>query len=134
MAPPGYGQGLRTVPGAHARRSRLGDLRQAGRAGERGRRRGARPAGPRQGGVLWLYRGRGDGTFAARTKAGENWNLYRDIVGWGDANRDGKPDLYVRRKDGKDAVQYGTGNATFPFSLSPEDPGFLTGRTYRSFH
>ncbi|MFG3188337.1 FG-GAP repeat domain-containing protein [Streptomyces omiyaensis] len=46
-------------------------------------------------GVLWLYLGKGDGTFAARTRIGGGWQGYDDLIGSGDIDRDGRPDLYV---------------------------------------
>ncbi|MEV6200205.1 VCBS repeat-containing protein [Streptomyces sp. NPDC051771] len=46
-------------------------------------------------GVLWLYLGKGDGTFAARTRIGGGWQHYDDLIGSGDIDRDARPDLYV---------------------------------------
>ncbi|MFF6898298.1 FG-GAP repeat domain-containing protein [Streptomyces hydrogenans] len=46
-------------------------------------------------GVLWLYLGKGDGTFAPRTRIGGGWQGYDDLIGGGDVDRDGRPDLYV---------------------------------------
>ncbi|MFJ8132888.1 FG-GAP repeat domain-containing protein [Streptomyces hydrogenans] len=46
-------------------------------------------------GVLWLYLGKGDGTFTARTRIGGGWQGYDDLIGSGDVDRDGRPDLYV---------------------------------------
>ncbi|MFG2642610.1 FG-GAP repeat domain-containing protein [Streptomyces sp. NPDC048370] len=46
-------------------------------------------------GVLWLYLGKGDGTFATRARIGGGWNAYKQVVGVGDANRDGRPDLFA---------------------------------------
>ncbi|MFG2058470.1 hypothetical protein ACGFI9_31040 [Micromonospora sp. NPDC048930] len=31
-------------------------------------------------GVLWFYAGLGNGSFAARVKAGSGWNMYKVIV------------------------------------------------------
>ncbi|MEU9855318.1 VCBS repeat-containing protein [Streptomyces sp. NPDC047974] len=53
-------------------------------------------------GVLWLYLGKGDGTFAARTRVGGGWQRYDDLIGSGDVDRDGKPDLYA--PDVNDAI------------------------------
>ncbi|MER5204976.1 VCBS repeat-containing protein [Streptomyces sp. NPDC002825] len=70
-------------------------------------------------GVLWLYLGKGDGTFAPRIKIGSGWNQYIDIVGVGDTDRDGRPDLVVQGVAGgtKDtlAVYRGTGDWRWPF-------------------
>ncbi|TXS48199.1 FG-GAP-like repeat-containing protein [Streptomyces sp. t39] len=65
-------------------------------------------------GVLWLYQGRGDGTFAARVRIGSGWNTYQHLVGIGDADRDGRPDLFAYGPDGT-YLYKGTGSATRPF-------------------
>ncbi|MEK9519533.1 VCBS repeat-containing protein [Streptomyces venezuelae] len=44
-------------------------------------------------GVLWLYLGKGDGTFAPRTRVGSGWNMFSRLVGAGDVDNDGRPDL-----------------------------------------
>ncbi|MFF7812761.1 FG-GAP-like repeat-containing protein [Streptomyces sp. NPDC007945] len=44
-------------------------------------------------GVLWLYLGKGDGTFAPRTRIGGGWQAFRPLIAAGDANGDGRPDL-----------------------------------------
>ncbi|WP_306313516.1 FG-GAP repeat domain-containing protein [Streptomyces hydrogenans] len=69
-------------------------------------------------GVLWLYLGKGDGTFASRTRIGAGWQRYDDLIGSGDVDRDGKPDLYA--PDVNDAipapfVYRGTGARQAPF-------------------
>ncbi|MFE2011417.1 FG-GAP repeat domain-containing protein [Streptomyces sp. NPDC059491] len=46
-------------------------------------------------GVLWLYLGRGDGTIAPRIRVGAGWQGFGHVVGLGDADRDGRPDLYA---------------------------------------
>ncbi|MEU4101553.1 VCBS repeat-containing protein [Streptomyces tanashiensis] len=66
-------------------------------------------------GVLWLYLGRGDGTFAPRTKIGGGWNAYADVVGIGDGNKDGRPDLYARTAAGAAYFYAGTGDWKVPF-------------------
>ncbi|UZX22469.1 FG-GAP repeat domain-containing protein [Streptomyces tanashiensis] len=66
-------------------------------------------------GVLWLYLGRGDGTFAPRTKIGGGWNAYADVVGIGDGNKDGRPDLYARTAVGAAYFYAGTGDWKVPF-------------------
>ncbi|MFD8640317.1 FG-GAP repeat domain-containing protein [Streptomyces zaomyceticus] len=70
-------------------------------------------------GVLWLYLGKGDGTFAARTRIGGGWNTFNEIVGVGDADRDGHPDLMVNGRSGRideDLSLYrGTGDWKVPF-------------------
>ncbi|MFB7450418.1 FG-GAP repeat domain-containing protein [Streptomyces sp. NPDC056194] len=65
-------------------------------------------------GVLWLYLGRGDGTFSARTKISSGWGAYTSLVGAGDFDRDGLNDLYAVGAAGS-RLYAGTGNATAPF-------------------
>ncbi|MFK4693184.1 FG-GAP repeat domain-containing protein [Streptomyces pristinaespiralis] len=67
-------------------------------------------------GVLWLYLGKGDGTFTARTRIGGGWNAYSELVGIGDGNRDGKPDLYAYGPNGTAYFYAGTGSRTAPFA------------------
>ncbi|MFF8836153.1 FG-GAP repeat domain-containing protein [Streptomyces sp. NPDC015130] len=68
-------------------------------------------------GVLWLYLGKGDGTFAARTKVGTGWNGYTELIGFGDANKDGRTDLYAWGGPGRPSYFYaGTGNWNAPFA------------------
>ncbi|MFI2733471.1 FG-GAP repeat domain-containing protein [Streptomyces sp. NPDC018711] len=75
-------------------------------------------------GVLWLYLGKGDGTFAPRVKIGSGWNRYTDIVGVGDTDRDGRPDLVVQGVMGGTydtlALYKGTGNWKAPFGARTE--------------
>ncbi|MFF4168691.1 VCBS repeat-containing protein [Streptomyces sp. NPDC001744] len=65
-------------------------------------------------GVLWLYLGRGDGTYAPRVRVGGGWGSFTDLVGIGDADRDGRTDLYVHGPSGS-RFYAGTGSATVPF-------------------
>ncbi|MGW3404374.1 FG-GAP repeat domain-containing protein, partial [Streptomyces zhihengii] len=67
-------------------------------------------------GVLWLYLGRGDGTFAARTQIGGGWQAYTDTIGIGDANDDGHPDLYAYGPGNKSWYYAGTGAWRTPFA------------------
>ncbi|MFI1717900.1 FG-GAP repeat domain-containing protein [Streptomyces litmocidini] len=77
-------------------------------------------------GVLWLYLGKGDGTFAARTKIGGGWNAYQHLVGVGDADRDGRPDLVGFGPQGEDYLYRGTGDWKTPF-LGREFAGLTIG-------
>jgi peptidoglycan/xylan/chitin deacetylase (PgdA/CDA1 family) len=47
-------------------------------------------------GYLWLYPGNGRGGFLTRTQIGRGWQAMDAIVGAGDFNGDGKPDLIAR--------------------------------------
>ncbi|MET9106885.1 VCBS repeat-containing protein [Streptomyces zhihengii] len=66
-------------------------------------------------GVLWLYQGRGDGTFTSRVKIGAGWQGYTHLTGIGDGNRDGRPDLVATSTDGTAYYYQGTGSAAAPF-------------------
>ncbi|MGW0086525.1 IS3 family transposase [Streptomyces sp. NPDC003393] len=73
-------------------------------------------------GVLWLYLGKGDGTFATRTRIDGGWGPYTQLVGIGDGNRDGRPDLFT----------YGPGSDTYFYPSTgdwhvPFRPRQLTG-------
>ncbi|MFE2042217.1 trypsin-like serine protease [Streptomyces sp. NPDC059477] len=63
-------------------------------------------------GVLWIYPGKGNGTFAARVKVGSGWNQYNVVLGHGDFTGDGRTDLIARTKTGSTVYLYkGTGKA-----------------------
>ena len=64
------------------------------------------------GGTLWIYPGKGNGTFAARVKVGTGWNQYNSLRGKGDFTGDGKADLLARRSSTGDLYLYkGTGKS-----------------------
>ncbi|MFJ9351816.1 trypsin-like serine protease [Streptomyces sp. NPDC101237] len=63
-------------------------------------------------GVLWLYPGKGNGTFGSRVRIGGGWSQYNQLRGVGDFNGDGKADLLARRSSGGDLYLYkGTGKS-----------------------
>ncbi|MBZ4319830.1 FG-GAP repeat domain-containing protein [Streptomyces huiliensis] len=68
-------------------------------------------------GTLWLYKGTGDTArpFKSRTRVGDGWNQFNLLLGTGDVDLDGHPDLIAR--DGKGALWLykGTGRASAPF-------------------
>ncbi|MFD3333135.1 FG-GAP repeat domain-containing protein [Streptomyces sp. NPDC058700] len=66
-------------------------------------------------GVLWLYLGKGDGTFAGRTRIGSGWNAYNKITGGSDLNGDGWSDLLAGDTSGVLWAYQGTGNWSAPF-------------------
>ncbi|MEU6255045.1 trypsin-like serine protease [Streptomyces sp. NPDC047043] len=64
------------------------------------------------GGALWIYPGKGNGTFATRVKVGTGWNQYNSLRGKGDFTGDGKADLLARSKSTGDLYLYkGTGKS-----------------------
>ncbi|MFI6966409.1 FG-GAP repeat domain-containing protein [Streptomyces sp. NPDC050149] len=65
-------------------------------------------------GLLWLYLGKGDGTFAARTKVGGGWNPYTHLVGVGDFRSDGPPDLIAYQPGHSPFYYQGSGNWRVP--------------------
>ncbi|MFE7647618.1 trypsin-like serine protease [Streptomyces phaeoluteigriseus] len=49
-------------------------------------------------GALWIYPGKGTGSFGTRVKAGSGWNNFNVVRGHGDFNGDGRADLLARHK------------------------------------
>ncbi|MFH9723731.1 FG-GAP repeat domain-containing protein [Streptomyces sp. NPDC017254] len=70
-------------------------------------------------GVLWLYLGKGDGTFAPRIRIGGGWNAFSQLVGAGDLDNDGRPDL----------IAYGPGGTTYYRSTGVNAAPFSPQRT-----
>ncbi|GGW47904.1 trypsin-like serine protease [Streptomyces bobili] len=65
-------------------------------------------------GTLWVYPGKGNGSFATRVKAGVGWSSFNFVRGHGDFNGDGLADLIARKKTGGAVYLYkGRGNGTF---------------------
>ncbi|MFE9706043.1 FG-GAP repeat domain-containing protein [Streptomyces sp. NPDC005930] len=67
-------------------------------------------------GVLWLYLGKGDGTFAARSRVGGGWGVYDKIAAGSDLTNDGKADLLATDKSGVLWLYRGTGDWRAPFA------------------
>ncbi|MBY8342661.1 trypsin-like serine protease [Streptomyces spinosirectus] len=64
------------------------------------------------GGTLWIYPGKGNGTFSPRVKVGTGWNQYNSVRGKGDFTGDGKTDLIARKSGSSDVYLYkGTGKS-----------------------
>jgi hypothetical protein len=65
-------------------------------------------------GVLYLYPGKGDGTFGARKQIGTGWNGMREITAAGDLDHDGRADMIAARiSDGCLYFYGGKGDGTF---------------------
>ncbi|MEV5592386.1 VCBS repeat-containing protein [Streptomyces sp. NPDC052496] len=67
-------------------------------------------------GVLWLYLGKGDGTFDGRLKIGAGWDAYDQLTGGSDLNGDGRSDLLARDRTGVLWLYAGTGDWRAPFA------------------
>ncbi|MFI1106297.1 FG-GAP repeat domain-containing protein [Streptomyces melanogenes] len=69
-------------------------------------------------GVLWYYRGSGDGNapFLSRSRVGGGWQVYDTLLGGGDVTGDGRADLLARDRAGTLWLYKGTGNPGAPFS------------------
>ncbi|MGX1881281.1 trypsin-like serine protease [Streptomyces sp. NPDC055287] len=63
-------------------------------------------------GVLWIYPGKGDGTFSPRVKVSTGWTQFNSVRGNGDFTGDGKTDLIARKSSTSEMFLYkGTGKA-----------------------
>ncbi|MEU5532330.1 trypsin-like serine protease [Streptomyces sp. NPDC020362] len=63
-------------------------------------------------GALWIYPGKGNGTFGSRVEVGTGWNQYNSVRGHGDFTGDGKADLIARKSGSDDLYLYkGTGTS-----------------------
>ncbi|MEV6837949.1 trypsin-like serine protease [Streptomyces sp. NPDC051133] len=64
------------------------------------------------GGTLWIYPGKGNGTFGSRVSVGTGWNQYNSLRGHGDFTGDGRADLLARKSGSDDLYLYkGTGKS-----------------------
>ncbi|MCP9962200.1 trypsin-like serine protease [Streptomyces somaliensis] len=66
-------------------------------------------------GYLWLYPGRGNGTFGTRVSVGSGWGVMT-ITGRGDYTGDGRADMLARDTSGRLWVYPGRGTATATFT------------------
>ncbi|MFD3477937.1 trypsin-like serine protease [Streptomyces sp. NPDC058695] len=67
------------------------------------------------GGTLYLYPGKGDGTYGTRTTVGSGYQVFNSLRGKGDFTGDGRSDLIARGSGGKLYLLKGTGKASAPF-------------------
>ncbi|MDX2291540.1 MULTISPECIES: N-acetylmuramoyl-L-alanine amidase [Streptomyces] len=69
-------------------------------------------------GVLWYYKGTGNPSvpFTTRLKVGGGWNVYNKLLGVGDMNADGRPDLVARDTAGVLWLYTNTGASPNPFA------------------
>jgi secreted trypsin-like serine protease len=85
-------------------------------------------------GVMWIYPGKGNGTFAPRVKVGSGWNQYNSVRGKGDFTGDGKTDLIARSKTGGYVYLYkGTGTAGSGAFSGRVKVRTWAGTTYNAF-
>ncbi|MEV8587632.1 VCBS repeat-containing protein [Streptomyces sp. NPDC051180] len=80
-------------------------------------------------GVLWLYLGRGNGTFTTRARLGAGWNEYSRLVGVGDATGDGRADLYAYGPNHSSYVYAGSGSPSMPFARRTPTDLLIFGST-----
>ncbi|MHB9859034.1 trypsin-like serine protease [Streptomyces sp. YIM S03343] len=85
------------------------------------------------GGKLWIYPGKGNGTFGSPSAVGTGWSQYNMLLGHGDFNGDGKADLLARKSSTGDLYLYkGTGkNGSGAFSARVKVRSAWTG--YNAF-
>ncbi|MFH8258201.1 hypothetical protein [Streptomyces roseolus] len=81
-------------------------------------------------GVLWMYLGKGDGTFTARRKVGGGWQKYTHIVPGG-RNWMGVSNLFAMGPSGS-AIHYGANSTTTPFGTGDKVPVNGDSTTYKS--
>ncbi|MFJ5827860.1 FG-GAP repeat domain-containing protein [Streptomyces sp. NPDC093089] len=67
-------------------------------------------------GLLWLYLGKGDGTFAPRAQIGSGWQTYNKLAGGSDLDGDGRSDLVATDSTGVLWFYKGTGSYAKPFA------------------
>ncbi|NML50210.1 hypothetical protein HHL19_11105 [Streptomyces sp. R302] len=85
-------------------------------------------------GVLWLYLGKGDGTFTARRKVGGGWQQFTHLAPFGDGNaqgsEDGRVDLYAIGPGGSRFYPT-TGSVDRPYG-SPTSLGPRSDTTFKT--
>ncbi|MFF6898909.1 hypothetical protein [Streptomyces hydrogenans] len=81
-------------------------------------------------GVLWMYLGKGDGTFTARRKVGGGWQKYTHVAPAG-LNSRGVADLFAIGPSGS-AMYYGRDSTSTPFGDASKVPVNGDSTTYKS--
>lgn len=83
---------------------------------------------------MWLYKGTGNwkAPYAPRTRVGGGWNTYTQLIGLGDSNMDGKPDLLAIDQNGTGWRYRGTGNAQPPFATREGSQIIYPGHRYNT--
>ncbi|MFF9341503.1 hypothetical protein ACF1CG_17400 [Streptomyces sp. NPDC014773] len=82
-------------------------------------------------GVLWLYLGKGDGTFTARRQIGGGWQKYSHVIPAG-LNSKGVADLYAVGAAGS-AHYSGTNSTTRPFGAAHTLPLRTDSTRFKTF-
>ncbi|MFE3127272.1 hypothetical protein ACFXHD_28065, partial [Streptomyces hydrogenans] len=83
-------------------------------------------------GVLWLYLGKGDGTFTARRQIGGGWQKYTHLIPAGKNPWHPVTDILAVGPSGS-ALYTGTGSTTHPFSRPVPLPLRTDSTTYKTF-
>jgi hypothetical protein len=78
-----------------------------------------------EGDLLWIFAGRGDGTFRARTGGWSGWSGTGQLAAVDDWNGDGRPDLVSRPRDGSLWLHRGRGSegTAVPVLMRAADAG-----------
>ncbi|MFF9340648.1 FG-GAP repeat domain-containing protein [Streptomyces sp. NPDC014773] len=85
-------------------------------------------------GVLWMYLGKGDGTFTRRSLIGGGFGRYGELVGAGDYDSDGKNDLLAYESaTGRTYYFSGTGGRDVPFLLARVSTTLYGAGSYNLF-
>ncbi|MFE1266467.1 FG-GAP repeat domain-containing protein [Streptomyces sp. NPDC058758] len=85
-------------------------------------------------GVLWMYLGKGDGTFTKRSLIGGGFGRYGELVGSGDYDGDGKNDLLAYESATKRTYYFsGTGGRDVPFRLARVSTTLYASGSYNLF-
>ncbi|MGW3372869.1 FG-GAP repeat domain-containing protein [Streptomyces hydrogenans] len=85
-------------------------------------------------GVMWMFLGKGDGTFTEPTRLREGFGRYSKFIGAGDYDDDGRNDLLaVEAATGKTYLFQGTGARTTPFERARIGTALFSSGSYDLF-